>query len=129
MFVFSIGVRRRGCKILENVPLEVASNFEEFQGLPLKKPWIKIEYSPLKDRPWPWKSWPRTCLELQGLSRLNLDKPWSKISIFPTLDLELKKKEFYQGPWKSLKKNHTGEKPFSCKYCDKNFSCLMYSLI
>ena len=58
----------------------------------------------MKYRPWPWKSWPWTCLELQGLSRLNLDKPWSKISIFATLDLDLKKREFYQGPRKSLKK-------------------------
>ena len=81
-FFLSVFVTNSEGKILENCTLEVALNFWVFQGLTLKKPCIKsIDFS-LKLIPWPWKCCPWSCLDFQGFSRLNLEKPWLPKSNF-----------------------------------------------
>ena len=72
----SSGVWIREDKIIENYTLEVALKFQDFQGLTLKKPWIKNIDLPLNFSPWPWNYCLYSCLEFQGFSRLNLEKPW-----------------------------------------------------
>ena len=87
-------------KILENVSLEVDLNIENFRGLPLKSPWIIICNFPLNFLPWPWKVWPRTCLEIRGFSRVPLKNPWN---VLGTLDLDwpLKFNFKVEEPWNS----------------------------
>ena len=71
-----IKVTTREDKIIENYTLEVALKFQDFQGLTLKKPWIKNIDLPLNFSPWPWNYCLHSCLEFQGFLRLNLEKPW-----------------------------------------------------
>ena len=75
-------IQIREDKIIEKYTLEVALKFRVFQGLTLNEPWIESTHSSLKILPWPWKYCHWNWLEFQGISTLNLEKPWPLNSNF-----------------------------------------------
>ena len=80
MFAPSFELERAKSLIVR--PLSPPWKIKDFQGLPLIWPRNFNVFNPWVDHELPRKCCPCPCLEIQGFSRLSIDKPWSPISSF-----------------------------------------------
>ena len=68
---------------LESSVLDLALKFKDFQGNSLKYPWIFSWFNPWLVHSIPWKFQPWVDLELQGFSRITLEKSPNFLALQP----------------------------------------------